>query len=163
MTYLLHAAQGTFELVWSAAKALQPEGITQGSLYLAADRPAAEVKALVEGWMQQMQQQQQQPELQPAAWLAATVTVRQASSAVLHVLFHMPESAHRELGSVIQKMVAAGIQSTRCVDFGDDFDDLMALAAMKEMLLEVGLRPRDWQLSTTFLTKEVDVQLTKGA
>ncbi len=38
----------------------------------------------------------------------------------------------------------------------------MALTATKQMLREQGLAPKNWRLSTAFLGKEVDVELSSG-
>ncbi len=107
MCLSLGALQGSLDMVWSAAEAAQPPGLTQLSIYLAADRPPAEIKAIVDAWLQRQQGSCAAP------WRSAVITVRQVASALLHVLFYMPEVAHRKLVDIFHEMTALG-ESSRC-------------------------------------------------
>ena len=152
------ALQGTYDLVWSAVQAVelgQPASSTQASIHLAAAMPAAEVQPLVEAWLKD--------EAYPASWQDAAITVRQASSGVLHLLFYMPEPVHRKLQDLIRDMLVLGDQSTACAYFKDDlYLDLMAFTAIRDMLQREGLNPEEWKLSTAYLGKVVNVGLLTG-
>ena len=134
-------------MLWSAAEAAQPAGLTQLSIYLAADRPAAEIKLLVESWLWQQQGSS------AARLRSATVTVRQVGSALLHLLFYMPEGAQTKLVGTIHEM-SERHENARCLNFEEDCEELMALTAMKHMLREQGLAPENWRLSTAVSGRE---------
>ena len=141
-------------MVWSAADSNDPAGLTQSSVYLASDRPVAEVKAVVQRWLDG-----QQPS---SCWRGAAVTVRQVSSSVLHFLFYMPETAHRKLVDIFAEMTTER-QCARCLNFEEDSSELMALRAMKAMLQRAGLAPGKWTLHTAFMGKDIDVVLYTGS
>ena len=145
--------QGTLEMVWSAATDAEPTGLTQLCIYLAADRQAADIKADVEGWLQQKEQL--------GFWHGAAVTVVEVSSELLHLLFYMPSTAHENLVGIVHEMKALD-EDERCLSFKKDVVDFRPLDAMKAMLKSQKLEPDDWVLSTRDRGSQVDVRLSSG-
>ena len=141
--------------MWSAAAADQPAGLTQISIYLEGDMPAAEIKLLVLGWLHQ------QEACCGARWHRAAVTVRQVASAVLHVLFYMPEIALRDLEGTLPQLLALGEGSTY-YNLEEELHNFLGLSALKDSLHMQGLAPMNWRLSTDLLGKRIDVELSTG-
>ena len=141
-------------MLWPA-NARHPAGLAQLSLYLAADMSARYVRECFDNWVRQL------PPSDAALWRSAVVTVTQMSSALLHVLFYMPDSAHKELLEILHQMTGRSECAVE-VSFDEGFRELAALTAMRDMLQKLQLAPKNLRLSTDSLGEVVTVALSSG-